>query len=120
MNDDETSLLEKLSKKSTEKMAKRVGEIDQLRPEELANRKRATGFFVKHHWDSEIGPFLNWLKFAVISISSLAVTALALWYLWKVKDSHAATGELLSDMFNLVLVAGATLYVEHRFIDKDN
>ena len=115
MTERNEPLIDQLRDLTPERLARRVEEVDQLEPEEHERRKRASEYKSERHWKENIGPKLNWLKFAVICFIVTGICYLCGSYLIEIHDDFDKKVSLLSRIFELGLVSGTTLFIDSQF-----
>lgn len=107
-----------LSQTSGDGLSKAVKKIDSLAESDYADAQRANKHNLSLNWTT-MKSWLHWVIFAVgviLLIAAVSALLILLWvYISSVMQSPELTKELLSSIWNTVLIVGATLFIESKF-----
>lgn len=115
--DAENQLLKQLEGEDRASIVQAAQKLDHLSPDEHDGKRRASTFYSQKHWLETIGPWVNWLKFAVLIVAFLVICWLVGSVLWDVRADLNQRQEIIQKIYEFALVALATLFLESK-IDK--
>lgn len=108
-------LLQKLKNTPSDNLSKGVASVDRLDEKDYDDAQRASKHHLNQNWNKIISA-LHWVLFwsgVALTLSAVIIIIILLYvYISDVIKTPSATKELLSILWNTVLIVGATLFIE--------
>lgn len=111
-------LLDEIKKLKGTDLADSVASAEQLDVESYAKHSRASAYKAEKHWKETVGPWVNWLKFGLLLLSTIFIfvctTALISIYLLEVRNDALAIRGLIAQFGEWALIVLAALFIEGK------
>jgi hypothetical protein len=115
-NDYPPFLFKQIVDEDINSLSNKVQGAEQLEPEAHEKMSRAANFEIEKHWKTKIRPWLNWLGLGIIVVSVLFILVLVGVYVLEIINGGIEEQKkLISLLFEIGKISGATLFVEYLF-----
>ena len=114
---NENDLFDELKHTSKQQLEDGIKKTDGLSQEQYDNAKRANTNFKESSW-AKLVQFMHWIVGGIALVFFILFAALLFRFVCDVISSPEHTRLLLKDIWNAVLIAGATLFVQYAISKK--
>lgn len=112
---DKDNLFQELKNTSSDNLSKGVASVDRLDEKDYDDAQRAGKHHLNQNWN-KIKSSLHWVLFwsgAALIIAAIIIIIILLYvYISDVIQTPSTTKELLNNLWNTILIVGATLFIE--------